>query len=91
MVGVLLSGYSAYLSYTYLKKVKSEGLDVLQGWQQMKLFYEHLTVNFAGVAATILALQAEVGTLMMGGMSKSGSGLAVLALAQVGHTSGSVQ
>lgn len=83
MVGVLLSGYSAYLSYTYLNRIKSEGLDVLQGWQQMKLFYEHLVVNFAGAAATILALQAEVGTLMMGGISKQASGLTVQALAQV--------
>eukprot|EP00878_Enallax_costatus_P001419 GHUV01001569.1.p1 GENE.GHUV01001569.1~~GHUV01001569.1.p1 ORF type:complete len:259 (+),score=78.83 GHUV01001569.1:88-864(+) len=82
MVGVLLSGYSAYLSYTYLTKVKSDGLDVLQGWQQMKLFYEHLVVNFVGAAATILALQAEVGTLMMGGMTKQASGLAIQALAQ---------
>lgn len=82
MVGVLLSGYSAYLSYTYLTKVRSGGLDVLQGWQQMKLFYDHLVVNFAGAAATILALQAEVGTLMMGGMTKQGSGLAIQALAQ---------
>lgn len=83
MVGVLLSGYSAYLSYTYLTRIKSEGLDVLQGWQQMKLFYEHLVVNFAGAAATILALQAEVGSLMLGGMSKQTSGLAIQALAQV--------
>lgn len=84
MVGVLLSGYSAYLSYTYLSKVNSEGLDILQGWHQMKLFYDHLVVNFAGAAATILALQAEVGTLMLGGINKQASPLAVQALAQVG-------
>jgi hypothetical protein len=57
MIGVLLSGYSAYLSYTYLLKVKSDGLNVLQGWNQLKDFNDHLVVNFAGAAATLLALQ----------------------------------
>lgn len=57
MIGVLLSGYSAYLSYTYVVKLKDGGLDMLQGWAQMKAFYDHLTINFAGAAATILALQ----------------------------------
>lgn len=57
MVGVLLSGYSCYLSYTYLLKVKSDGLNVLQGWNQLKDFNDHLVVNFAGAAATLLALQ----------------------------------
>lgn len=57
MIGVLLSGYSAYLSYTYLLKVKSDGLNVLQGWNQLKDFNDHLVVNFAGAGATLLALQ----------------------------------
>jgi len=59
MIGVLLSGYSAYLSYTYLLKVKSDGLNVLQGWGQLKDFNDHLVVNFAGAAATLLALQVR--------------------------------
>jgi hypothetical protein len=83
MVGVLLSGYSAYLSYTYLVKVKGEGLDILQGWTQLKAFNEHLLINFAGAAATVLALQAEVGTMMVGGMTKSAGSLGLAALAQV--------
>ena len=29
-------------------QVKTDGLDVLQGWQQMKLFYDHLVVNEPG-------------------------------------------
>lgn len=59
MIGVLLSGYSCYLSYTYLLKVKSSGLDVLQGWAQLKSFNDHLVINFAGAAATLLALQVR--------------------------------
>jgi hypothetical protein len=82
MIGVLLSGYSCYLSYTYLLKVKSSGLNVLQGWNQLKDFNDHLVVNFAGAAATLLALQAEVGLLMAAGMTKKAGGLAVEALAQ---------
>uniref|UniRef100_A0A383VGL2 Uncharacterized protein n=1 Tax=Tetradesmus obliquus TaxID=3088 RepID=A0A383VGL2_TETOB len=82
MVGVLLSGYSAYLSYTYLVKVKGEGLDILQGWTQLKAFNEHLLINFAGAAATTLALQAEVGTMMVGGMTKAAGSLGLAALAQ---------
>lgn len=82
MIGVLLSGYSAYLSYTYLLKVKSDGLNVLQGWGQLKDFNDHLVVNFAGAAATLLALQAEVGLIMAAGMTKKAGGLAVEALAQ---------
>lgn len=35
------------------------GLDVLQGFQQMKAFYDHLTINFVGAAATIMALQVR--------------------------------
>lgn len=85
MAGVLLSGYSAYLSYTYLVKVKGEGLDIIQGWGQLKAFNEHLLVNFAGAAAAVLALQAEVGTMMMGGITKSAGPLSLAALAQVTH------
>jgi hypothetical protein len=88
MVGVLLSGYSAYLSYTYLTKVKGEGLDILQGWTQLKAFNEHLLINFAGAAATVLALQAEVGTMMVGGMTKSAGSLGIAALAQVRRARG---
>eukprot|EP00882_Tetradesmus_deserticola_P019525 GHRQ01021018.1.p1 GENE.GHRQ01021018.1~~GHRQ01021018.1.p1 ORF type:complete len:140 (-),score=53.64 GHRQ01021018.1:50-469(-) len=83
MVGVLLSGYSTYLSYTYLIKVRGQGLDILQGWTQLKAFNEHLLVNFVGAAATVLALQAEVGIMMVGGMTKSAGGLGLAALAQV--------
>eukprot|EP00882_Tetradesmus_deserticola_P003701 GHRQ01003915.1.p1 GENE.GHRQ01003915.1~~GHRQ01003915.1.p1 ORF type:complete len:181 (+),score=73.56 GHRQ01003915.1:902-1444(+) len=82
MVGVLLSGYSTYLSYTYLIKVRGQGLDILQGWTQLKAFNEHLLVNFVGAAATVLALQAEVGIMMVGGMTKSAGGLGLAALAQ---------
>ncbi|KAF6265331.1 hypothetical protein COO60DRAFT_1479916 [Scenedesmus sp. NREL 46B-D3] len=82
MVGVLLSGYSTYLSYNYLLKVKGQGLDILQGWTQLKAFNEHLMVNFVGAAATVLALQAEVGIMMVSGMTKSAGGLGLAALAQ---------
>lgn len=68
MIGVLLSGYSAYLSYTYLLKVKSDGLNVLQGWNQLKDFNDHLVVNFAGAGATLLALQVRgCGCVCLGG------------------------
>jgi hypothetical protein len=45
--------------YALLMFVQS-GLNVLQGWQQMKQFYDHLTVNFVGAAAAMVALQVEV-------------------------------
>eukprot|EP00879_Flechtneria_rotunda_P024915 GHRR01026442.1.p1 GENE.GHRR01026442.1~~GHRR01026442.1.p1 ORF type:complete len:137 (+),score=44.21 GHRR01026442.1:329-739(+) len=79
LVGVALSGYSAYLSYSYLAQANRSGLDVLQGWRQLKLFYDHMIVNFVGAGVTILALQAEVGAILLGGTK---SGLAVVALAQ---------
>jgi hypothetical protein len=40
-------------------QIKSDGLNVLQGWTQLKAFNEHLLVNFAGTAATLLALQVR--------------------------------
>ncbi|KAI8467411.1 MAG: hypothetical protein J3K34DRAFT_430572, partial [Monoraphidium minutum] len=78
LVGVALAGYSAYLSFTYLTKSKKEGLGALDGWAQLNAFYEHATFNFLGAAATIVALMANLGTLMV---SKNGN-LALEALCQ---------
>ncbi|KAI8466849.1 MAG: hypothetical protein J3K34DRAFT_432213 [Monoraphidium minutum] len=78
LVGVALAGYSAYLSFSYLRKSKAEGLGALDGWDQLNAFYEHANYNFLGAAAAIVALMASVGTLMM----KSQSSFTLEALAQ---------
>lgn len=89
-----LAGYSAYQSYTYLKKVKKDGLGVLDGWTQLKEFFDHMTLNFVGALATLIALLAQVGGMMMNNMTgktaaamklggAAASGLATEALAQV--------
>ena len=67
-------------------QVKEGGLDVLGGWAQLKAFNEHLLINFAGAGATVLALQAEVGIMMMGGttVAKSGIGIAARDQARAG-------
>lgn len=43
MVGVLLSGYSTFLSFGYLSKSKKEGMGALDGWTMLNSFYEHMT------------------------------------------------
>jgi len=43
MIGVVLSGYSTYLSFGYLSKAKKEGLGALDGWAMLNQFYEHMT------------------------------------------------
>ncbi len=61
LIGVALAGYSAYLSYTYLRRSRKEGLGVFEGWTALKDFYDHTAVNFVGAIATLVALQAQVG------------------------------
>lgn len=57
LVGVVLSGVSAFWSFTYLRKVESSGESVLDGFAQLKNYFDHAQVNFLGAAATIIALQ----------------------------------
>ena len=101
LIGVLVSAYSAYQSYTYLVKVKKEGLNVLSGGAMVSQFFEHATLNFVGCGAALIALFAEVGSLVMGSVASSaaaavkvkgtaavgeGGRLAVEALAQASAT-----
>lgn len=44
-----------------LLQVKKDGLDVLQGWEQLKKFYDHMTLNFVGAITTLMALQVGEG------------------------------
>ncbi len=57
LVGVVLSGVSAFWSFTYLRKVESSGESVLDGFAQLKNYFDHAQVNFLGAAATVIALQ----------------------------------
>jgi hypothetical protein len=102
LLGVLVSAYSAYQSYTYLVKVKKEGLNVLSGGAMVSQFFEHATLNFVGCGCALVALFAEVGSLVMGSVATSaaaavkvkakavatgeGGRLAVEALAQASAT-----
>ncbi|KIZ07923.1 hypothetical protein MNEG_0040 [Monoraphidium neglectum] len=69
LIGVALAGYSTYLSFVYLTRSKKEGLGALDGWKQLNAFYEHATFNFIGAAAALLALFANLGTLMVSAKS----------------------
>lgn len=71
LIGVLIAAYSTYQSYTYLLKVKKEGLNVLSGGSMVDQFFEHATLNFVGAACALVALFAEVGTLTMGSLASS--------------------
>lgn len=71
LLGVLIAAYSTYQSYTYLLKVKKEGLNVLSGGAMVEQFFEHATINFVGAACALVALFAEVGTLVMGSVASS--------------------
>mmetsp|Transcript_15019 Transcript_15019/g.38176 ORF Transcript_15019/g.38176 Transcript_15019/m.38176 type:complete len:267 (-) Transcript_15019:317-1117(-) len=63
LVGVLLSAFSAWMSFTYFMKAKEMGEAALDGFKMMNEFFGHLSVNFFGAAAAIVGLQAEVGTM----------------------------
>lgn len=71
LLGVLIAAYSVYQSYTYLLKVKKEGLNVLSGGGMVDQFFEHATVNFVGAACALTALFAEIGSLVMGSVASS--------------------
>lgn len=70
LIGVLLSGYSTWLAYGYMKKVNDKGVDAL-GFGLMNQFFDHILMNFAGAAAAIVALQAAVGTALLKGVQVS--------------------
>jgi hypothetical protein len=98
LLGVLIAGYSTYQSYTYVLKVKKEGLNVLSGGDMVDQFFDHATLNFVGCGCALVALFAEVGSLVMGsvassaaavvkkGAAESGGRLAIEALAQASAT-----
>lgn len=62
LIGLFLSAYSVYLSFQYVRQVSENGVETLEGWEQMTHFFDHLTYNFVGAVATLIALQAQVGT-----------------------------
>lgn len=85
MVGVLTSGLSTYQSFLYFTKVKEQGEGSMDGFKQMKAYFDHLQINFIGAGATIVALQAEVGTMFasaMTGTASNAGDAAVAAMAQ---------
>lgn len=90
LIAVLISAYSAYQSYTYLLKVKKDGLNVLSGGGMVDQFFEHATVNFVGIACALVALFSEIGGLVVGSVVKGAAGgdgrLAAEALAQASAT-----
>lgn len=66
IAGTILSGYSAYLAFKIKSEVDKGGKDVLSGFKQLKPLYDHITINFIGAFATIVALHAQVGSITMG-------------------------
>lgn len=98
LIGVLIAAYSAYQSYTYLLRVKKDGLNVLSGGDMVGQFFDHATLNFVGCGCALVALFAEVGSLVVGtvaagaaaavkkGGAEAGGRLAIEALAQASAT-----
>jgi len=72
MLGVVASALSTFLSYGYFKKVQSIGTEVLEGMKAVDKAFDHMIINFGGIAATLIALQAEVGLLFMSVMAEGG-------------------
>lgn len=88
LFGVLIAAYSAYQSFTYVAKVKKEGLNVLSAGTMSASIFEHAAANFIGCGCALVALFAEVGSLVMGSVASSSgaSRLAIEALAQASAT-----
>lgn len=92
LFGVLIAAYSAYQSWVYVLKVKKEGLNVLSANTMVSQFFDHATLNFVGCGCALVALFAEVGSLVVGSVASSsgaasGAGrLAIEALAQASAT-----
>lgn len=67
--GVALSAVSTFWSFTYLRRITMSGEDAMDGFAQLSNYFDHAQVNFLGAAATVIALQAEVGTMFASAIS----------------------
>eukprot|EP00798_Chlamydomonas_sp_ICE-L_P013431 gene13431-19286_t len=72
LIGLALSGVSAYMAYTYWMKYKKGGSMELGGFAALAIAFDHMKINFAGVIATIFAMQSSVGTMFMSALTESG-------------------
>jgi len=56
--------------------VRKEGLGVLGGFGMVNQFFEHAALNFVGAGCALVALFAEVGSLVVGSVASSAVGRA---------------
>lgn len=86
MLGVLLSAFSAFLSFGYFRKVQATGIEVMEGMAAMDNAFEHMKINFIGLAFTLVAMQAEIGTLFVTTVANTASQnySSIAAMAQAG-------
>mmetsp|Transcript_3453 Transcript_3453/g.9935 ORF Transcript_3453/g.9935 Transcript_3453/m.9935 type:complete len:120 (-) Transcript_3453:89-448(-) len=74
------------------RQVKEGGEEVLDGFEMMQRFFDHLQINFSGAVLAIIGLQAEVGQIftsaLFGGAAEAAKAAASeAAFAQVQHSS----
>lgn len=72
LLSVAIAGYSAYLSFGYLQRIKTEGLGAVEGWSALQDFYEHTKISFAGAILAVVALQVGGWTRAQGGREERG-------------------